>query len=149
MHVSNLDLKELQYRMQQEDEEGYEERHVHPQDEESHWTPPAEGDDNFKVPEVWHAAAAQSAVLAHKQRQPLDIMTYAQAKQQQQQTAWTYMLKLSRPLEPQQHQQQRRMLQPMQSIPCKRHAASCESQWQGQAQQDSGLSSICQEIAAK
>lgn len=49
MHVSNLDLKELQYRMQQEDEEGYEERHVQPHDEESHWTPPAEGDDNFKV----------------------------------------------------------------------------------------------------
>jgi hypothetical protein len=73
MHVSNLDLKELQYRMQQEDEEGYEERHVHPQDEESHWTPPAEGDDNFKVPELWHAAAAHSTVLAHKQRQPLDI----------------------------------------------------------------------------
>lgn len=50
MHVSNLDLKELQYRMQQEDEEGYEERQVQPHDEESHWTPPAEGDDNFKVP---------------------------------------------------------------------------------------------------
>jgi hypothetical protein len=48
--MSNLDLKELQYRMQQEDEEGYEERHVQPHDEESHWTPPAEGDDNFKVP---------------------------------------------------------------------------------------------------
>jgi hypothetical protein len=73
MHVSNLDLKELQYRMQQEDEEGYEERHVHPQDEESHWTPPAEGDDNFKVPGLWHVAAVHCTVLANKQRQPLDI----------------------------------------------------------------------------
>jgi hypothetical protein len=75
MHVSNLDLKELQYRMQQEDEEGNEERQVHPQDEESHWTPAAERDDNFKVPESQHGAAAHCSVLAKQQCQVLSIST--------------------------------------------------------------------------
>jgi hypothetical protein len=75
MHVSNLDLKELQYRMQQEDEEGYEERQVQPHDEESHWAPPAEGDDNFKVLEELQAAPAHQSTEAVQQHHPLVAST--------------------------------------------------------------------------